>query len=426
MPRYLSKEKDMRLVMCFMFWLLSGFSANAAEKVALIIGNTDYESNYDLVNPINDAKAISAALTGHGFGVTLGLDLTRDQLIEALMSFREAADMADVALVYYSGHGMEFDGENYLIPVDAKLDDSRDIPEATVPLSTVLRQISGASRLKMVVLDACRNNPFVAKMASPSGQKYVSQGLVAPSWQGDNTLIAYAAAAGAVTPDGQAGGNSPYTASFLDALAGPPRDVGIFMRVVGAGMRQRTGSISLPFVYSSIPPEELIINSGKSLPGQSQSSSLVRNKEAPKKVERIYTERELASAVQDELNRHLCGALTVDGVFGKQSQAALQRFYQYSGIAPTSSGPTPEVLKALETSAAAFCPPLTSERTLATASRPKKSITKVRPDPVRYSYEVWPARSVRYNRRVTRKTAYGQLTCLGGRGASIPRKCNWK
>jgi hypothetical protein len=416
----------MRFVLCFIFCQLSGFSAIAAEKVALIIGNTDYVSNYDLVNPINDAKAISAALSGHGFDVTLGLDLTRDQLIEALMGFRQAADTADVALVYYSGHGMEFDGENYLIPVDAKLDDSRDIPDATVPLSAVLRQISGAARLKMVVLDACRNNPFIANMASPSGKKFVGQGLVAPSWQGDNTLIAYAAAAGAVTPDGLAGGNSPYTASFLDALAGPPRDVGIFMRIVGAGMRQRTGSTSLPFVYSSIPPEELIINSGQSLPGQSQPSSLVRNNEFPKQVEKSYTEKELATAVQSELNRHQCGNLIVDGDFGRQSKVALDRFYQHSGVTSISSIPTLDLLKRLQTRVVAYCPPLTSERTLATASRPKTSVKKNRPDPVRYSYEVWPARSVKYNKRVTKKTAYGQLTCLGGRGASIPRKCNWK
>jgi hypothetical protein len=436
----------MRIILSFVFLHLSILSVNAADKVALVIGNTDYLANYDLENPVNDAKGVAAALEGHGFAVTLGLDLTRENMIDTLQSFRVAADSAEIAMVYYSGHGMEFDGENYLIPVDAKLIDSRDIPETTVPLSAVLRQISGAARLKMIVLDACRNNPFAANMSSPSGKKFVSQGLAAPSWQGDNTLIAYAAAAGSVTPDGAAGGNSPYTASFLDALAGPPRDVGLFMRVVGAGMRERTGSSSLPFVYSSIPPEELIINSGTSSSGQSQTSTATKSAVLPKPfkapepapVEEKLSEFDLAKATQEQLNRLECGSLTVDGVFGRKSRDALTRFYRHSGVPPIGASPTADLLDVLKTSKTAICPPVVTQRTVAKvkpktpATTTTKAVRKTpatapqsRPNPVAFSYEVWPARSVRHNVRVSKTTAFGRLTCLGGRGSNIPRKCHW-
>ncbi len=443
----------MRIILGFVFLQLSIFSATAADKVALVIGNTDYLANYDLENPVNDAKSVATALEGHGFEVTMGLDLTRKTMFETLQSFRKAADVAEIAMVYYSGHGMEFDGENYLIPVDAQLSDSRDIPDTTVPLSAVLRQISGAARLKMVVLDACRNNPFIANMSSPSGKKYVSQGLTAPAWQGDNTLIAYAAAAGAVTPDGTPGGTSPYTASFLEALAGPPRDVGLFMRVVGAGMRERTGSSSLPFVYSSIPPEELIINSGNSttvepVPAEITTAAILTRPAAvpqpvptpattptPEPEENQMSEIELAKAVQTELNRLQCGQLTVDGVFGKQSRSALSRFYRHSGASPATTQASLELLDGLKAEKAVICPKIVAPKVVAKAKTPTVKAAKVvrkepaaqpaRPNPVAFSYEVWPARSVRHNVRVSKNTAFGRLTCLGGRGSNVPRKCSW-
>lgn len=135
-----------------------------AEKVALVIGNSAYTAVATLDNPLNDSAAVTAVLTQQGFDVMQADDLDRNQMYDALRAFRDMADKAEFALVYYAGHGIEVAGDNFLVPVDARLEDERDASVEMISLDVVMRQISGASRVKMVVLDACRNNPFVAKM----------------------------------------------------------------------------------------------------------------------------------------------------------------------------------------------------------------------------------------------------------------------
>ncbi len=248
-------------ILLFLFIILSGFAqALAAERVALVIGNSQYNYVTPLENPQHDARDVATALRSQGFEVTELVDLTRDGMADALREFRAQADAADIALVYYAGHGIEVQGTNYLIPVDARIIDERDVPDMTVDLQTVLRQISGARKLKMIVLDACRNNPFIAQMRSLGTLRSAGQGLAGVSGGGDNTLIAYAAAAGAVTPDGVPGQNSPYTSAFLEALSGPPRDVSLLLRSVRDGLQRRIGPGAQPFVYSSLGADELILN----------------------------------------------------------------------------------------------------------------------------------------------------------------------
>lgn len=231
-----------------------------AQKVALVIGNASYLNNADLDNPVNDATKISIALQIQGFDVTKAIDLNRADTFDALRSFRAKADASTVALVYYAGHGIEIGGVNYLVPVDAELLDERDASVELIAVDMILEQISGASQLKMVVLDACRNNPFVAEMKRKKSSRGIVRGLGKIEVSDADTLIAYAAAAGEITPDGISGGNSPFTLAFLKALSGPPKDVRLLLGSVRDEMRLTVPGAE-PFVYANLGGGEYVINS---------------------------------------------------------------------------------------------------------------------------------------------------------------------
>lgn len=237
----------------------------SAEKVALVIGNGAYQHVSPLANPTRDARAVSVALERQGFEVVMATDLTRSALYDTLRGFRDKADRAEVAMVYYAGHGIEVGGQNYLIPVDARLSDERDADIEMIKMDAVLRQLSGAKTLKMVVLDACRDNPFVNQMRRENRGRNVGRGLAIVTDAEAATLIAYAAAAGEVTPDGAEGGNSPFTAAFLTALDRPPADVRILLGAVKDEL-SRTVPGAVPFVYSSLGAEQVIINPNSAPP----------------------------------------------------------------------------------------------------------------------------------------------------------------
>lgn len=230
-----------------------------ADRVALVIGNSDYQAVAPLDNPRNDSAAVSVLLEDQGFEVVRADNLNRVQMRETLRNFRAMADRSEIAMVYYAGHGIEIGGTNYLMPVDARLEDVRDAGLEMVEMDLILRQISGARRMKMVVLDACRNNPFLARMKQQGGTRSARQGLADVQTNESDTLIAYAAAAGEITPDGRTGGNSPFTAAFLDAMAGPPTDVRQLLGRVRDSMRQSVPGAA-PFVYSSLGGGEYVIN----------------------------------------------------------------------------------------------------------------------------------------------------------------------
>jgi hypothetical protein len=239
-----------------LLWLpLTGW----AENVALVIGNSGYRSVETLPNPVNDANAVAAALRAHGFDVTLANDLTRAEMLNALRSFRDVADRADIAMVYYAGHGMEISGRNYLVPVDARITDERDARLEMIELQDVLSQLSGARRMKAVFLDACRDNPFVTGMKRADKGRNVGRGLALVDNAGADTLIAYAAAAGEITPDGVEGGNSPFTRAFLNAMDGPAQDVRLMLGTVRDELRQSVPGAA-PFVYSSLGGGSYLIN----------------------------------------------------------------------------------------------------------------------------------------------------------------------
>lgn len=230
-----------------------------AGNAALVIGNSDYRTVPTLPNPANDARVVSEALSKQGFDVTVALNQTRAQMLTTLREFRDQADQAEYAMVYYAGHGMEIAGRNYLIPVDARIADERDARLEMVEMQDVLAQLSGAKRMKMIVLDACRDNPFVTRMQREKKARNVGRGLAIVSSADADTLIAYAAAAGEVTPDGQEGANSPYTRAFVNALSGPPVDIRLMLGAVRDELRQSVPG-SAPFVYSSLGGSAYVVN----------------------------------------------------------------------------------------------------------------------------------------------------------------------
>ena len=245
-------------------------AAKQGRRVALVIGNSAYKSVPALDNPRRDAEKVAATLRAVGFDtVTLAADLPRDKMLEALRSFAAAADQADWAMVYYAGHGMEVNGVNYLIPIDAKLASDRDILFEAMPLDQVLAAIEGARKLKLVVLDACRNNPFAGMMpsalASPAavpsadgarsvGTRAIGRGLGEIKVQGAS-LVVYAAKHGQTALDGE-GEDSPFAVAMVQRIATPGVELNKVFRLVRDDVMESTGGRQEPYTYGSLPGKE--------------------------------------------------------------------------------------------------------------------------------------------------------------------------
>lgn len=239
--------------------------AAAAERVALVIGNSAYDHASILPNPGTDAKAIAAALERLGFEVSLRTDLSKATFERELADFSERAAHSELALVYYAGHGMELQGRNYLIPVDARLKSDLRVKFETVSLEDVLSAVESAKGLKLVLLDACRDNPFLQTMSSQNKTRSTSRGLAkVETFPG--VLVSYAAAAGTVAEDGQ-GQHSPYAAALLDHLETPGLELSLLFRKVADDVQQRTDGRQTPYEYGRLPgtsiylkaPQEIVV-----------------------------------------------------------------------------------------------------------------------------------------------------------------------
>ena len=230
----------------------------AAGRVALVVGNSNYAHIGRLPNPDNDARDMSAALRRLGFEVTTEFDADRVALTEALRAFTRRSAGADVSLVFYAGHGIEMDGVNYLVPVDARLERDVDVRFETVTVDDLLVSTTGAS-LRLVVLDACRNNPLARSMQRTAATRTVSGGSFADLNEdllGDETLVAYAAAAGTTAADGR-GRNSPYTSALLSHLE-TPLEIGLLFRRVRAQVLASTNGAQRPHEYHSLVGEHYL------------------------------------------------------------------------------------------------------------------------------------------------------------------------
>lgn len=241
-------------------------SAQAPRRVALVIGNSAYTAVGPLANPAQDSRLVADALRRAGFTVDLKADLRKPDMERALREFATKADGAEVALVYYAGHGMEVEGRNWLLPVDATLADERALNFEAIDLDAALSAVEGAKGLRVVVLDACRNNPFTRSMRrSPSATRAVTRGL--GNIEVTGTLVLYAARAGSLAQDGPSGGNSPFATALARRIPEPGVDIRVLVGKIRDDVLADTNRAQEPFSYGSLPGVELVLVPGR--PGAS-------------------------------------------------------------------------------------------------------------------------------------------------------------
>lgn len=249
--------------------LISG-AAQAQDRVALVIGNSKYVNVNLLPNAVSDARAMARALREIGFAVAEGYDADRNGMERQIREFLRSTAKARVALFFYAGHGLQVDGRNYLVPVDTKLDSASDLRFATIELDNILENLNDTSRANIIILDACRNNPFAQTLASRFGAARsvaVLSGLAGYSNLGTGTLIAYSTAPNAVALDGT-GSNSPFTRALAKHIRMPGLEVRQMLTRVRADVAAETRGKQIPWDNSSLLGEVYLAGLGK--PGQPQ------------------------------------------------------------------------------------------------------------------------------------------------------------
>lgn len=234
--------------------LLAQASVQAGRRSALVIGNGAYADG-PLANAVNDAKDVTSTLRDIGFQVTLVLDADKRTIDEAVEAFSRRLGAGEIGLFYFSGHGVQVEGENYLVPINARLNRQGDAQYDAVPLGKVINAVEVTSATaKIIILDACRNNPFYRRWRTTRGG--ASRGLAAPVNSGSGTFIAFSTAPGKEARDWlENSSNSPFTASLLLHLRTPNLEVGQLFRRVRRDVVQATGSEQTPWVSEALVGE---------------------------------------------------------------------------------------------------------------------------------------------------------------------------
>ncbi|PDT72270.1 caspase (peptidase) [Bradyrhizobium ottawaense] len=243
----------------FLFVCLTCTAAHAERRVALVIGNSAYKSVPRLSNPTNDATLVGGMFRKAGFDtVDVKLDLSVVDMRKALREFGTKAREADVAVIYYAGHGIELDGNNYLIPTDAALETDTDVFDEAFPLDRVLFAIEPAKQLRLVILDACRDNPFAKTMKRTVAARAIGRGLAKVEPTSPNTMIAFAAKAGSTASDGDSK-NSPFAAALVERLPTPGLDLRKAFGFVRDDVLKNTGYKQEPYVYGSLGGDDVAL-----------------------------------------------------------------------------------------------------------------------------------------------------------------------
>ncbi len=218
--------------------------------IALVIGNSEYDVR-PIDNPVNDASDIAAILEELGFDVIRVLDADLKEMNRAIERFHEKLEAGAIGLFYYAGHGMQVDGENYLLPTDAKLKDKNKIENETIALGEVLKKMESVNtKMNIIILDACRNDPFRSAWRGEENPNFGVGGL-APVDAKAGSFIAYSTAPGEYSADGY-GRNSPYTEQLKKYIKTPDLDIEIMFRKVRSGVYEETKGYQIPWVSVSI------------------------------------------------------------------------------------------------------------------------------------------------------------------------------
>jgi hypothetical protein len=311
--------------------------ASAEKRVALVIGNSNYRSVPALPNPGNDAAALAAALKGAGFDVVDSkLDLPVAGMRRALRDFADLARDSDVAVIYYAGHGIEMQGTNYLIPTDARLERDTDAPDELMPLDRVLSAVEPAKALRLVIVDACRNNPFADTMQRRDNTRGVGRGLGRVEPTTTNTLVAFAAKAGSTVLDGRSG-NSPYATALVKYIAKPGLDVRRAFGFVRDDVMEATGNLQEPYVYGSLGGAEVAL-----VPAKAVASVPA---DAPRTLD---IRRDLELAMQIDTKEALDAFLTQhpDGYYANLARLELAKVLERARAATTEQAGPAEPVRA--------------------------------------------------------------------------------
>jgi uncharacterized caspase-like protein len=267
---------------------LTPFHAFAAGKVALVIGNGAYQNANKLPNPPNDASDMNDALTKLGFTVIGGTNLNHVEMAAKIGDFEDAARDADTTLFFYAGHGMQVDGRNYLVPVDAKLERPTSLQFETIDADVVLRSMAGPGKTAIALLDACRDNPLSRSFSRSLGKtrsNAVQQGLATPSVPGGGILIGFATAPGDVAADGE-GRNSPFTTALLRNINTPGLEIQQLMTRVKGEVYVATKESQEPWHNSSLRNEVyLVAPVAKQEPDAANASEVIAPAEANTSLE---------------------------------------------------------------------------------------------------------------------------------------------
>jgi outer membrane protein assembly factor BamD (BamD/ComL family) len=247
--------RSIALIIGALVVLVAGAAPGQADqRVALVIGNSSYENAARLRNPVNDADAVAQMFKKAGYEVSLLKDVGSVGFKRELRKFESAANSADIAVVFYAGHAIEIGGTNYMLPVDAKLATDRDARDEAIELERIVEAVEPAKRLRLVIVDACRDNPFLTRMKrrrQALSRATAGVGLGPAPDLGSKILIAYAAKQGETADDGD-GEHSPFTTAILHNLPQPGVDIRIAFGRIRDEVLKITANRQEPFVYGSL------------------------------------------------------------------------------------------------------------------------------------------------------------------------------
>src|ERR1700690_3004733 len=245
--------RSLTVILSLICMLFAADAAKADKRVAFVVGNGAYKNVAQLPNPAIDAKAMAKVLRNVGFEVVEGTNLTRDKMTERLLEFGQKAQGADVALFFYAGHGIAISGTNYLLPVDADIKSEMDVKlGSAINIDLTLDQTMSDAKVKLVFLDACRDNPFAAKIKSNATRSVSVQQGLAEMKSGEGTLIAFATGPGQTALDGQEGANSPFTRALIAHITTPAIEIQQAMTEVRAQVNEETNKGQLPWGHTNL------------------------------------------------------------------------------------------------------------------------------------------------------------------------------
>jgi hypothetical protein len=261
------------VILSLICMLFTAHIAKADKRVAFVVGNGAYKNVAQLPNPPIDAKAMASVLRNVGFDVVEGTNLTRDTMTERLLEFGKKAQGADVALFFYAGHGIAINNTNYLLPVDADIKSEMDVKlGSAINIDLTLDQTMGDAKVKLVFLDACRDNPFANKIKSNATRSVSVQSGLAEMKSGEGTLIAFATGPGQTALDGQEGTNSPFTRALMAHITTPGVEIQQAMTEVRAQVSDETNKGQLPWGHTNLTGA-VFLNPAAAKPASAAASS---------------------------------------------------------------------------------------------------------------------------------------------------------